>query len=213
MSDYITEDGVEIKFGKDKVWWVTDINDAKWDENGQLKGNKHTGVWRIRFPELLDSSYGVMVKYHIDPNGKLMDDYYKVFYHRENADRFILNQHNIKKLLNYKNKIMKPTINIEAYFEAKEKGNTDIIETTVGTIESAEFLPKNKKMIKMMVRFSDSDLRSVISNIGGRLPDISVLKGKQMPFVTNLEPAIVSKHESQAMIVVEEENGELIIPQ
>ncbi len=67
-------------------------------------------------------------------------------------------------------------------------------------------------MIKMTVKFNENDTRSVISNIGGRLADISVLKGKQIPFVTNLEPAIVSKHESQGMIVLEEKDGELIIP-
>lgn len=107
---------------------------------------------------------------------------------------------------------MKPQINFETFLQAKESGNNDVIETTVGTIETVEFLPKNKKMIKMTVKFSDTDIRPVISNIGGRLADITILKGKQIPFVTNLEPAIISKHESNAMIVLEEENGELIIP-
>lgn len=206
--DYITEDGVGIKFGVDKVWWVTDINDAEWDNNGNMLPNRHTGIWRIR-PEFSDNH--CVVRYHIDSDGSLMGNYWKVFFHKENADRFVLNQFKNKDLLNIKRK-MKPLINIDAYYEAKEKGNTDIIETTVGTVEHVEFLPKNKKMIKMTVKFNENDTRSVISNIGGRLADISVLKGKQIPFVTNLEPAIVSKHESQGMIVLEEKDGELIIP-
>lgn len=107
---------------------------------------------------------------------------------------------------------MKPQINFETFLQAKENGKNELIETTIGTIEEVEFLPKNKKMIKMTVKFNENDIRPVISNIGGRLIDISVLKGKQIPFVTNLEPAIISKHESKAMIVLEEKDGELIIP-
>ena len=99
---------------------------------------------------------------------------------------------------------MKAQINYDTYMQAQESGNTDIIETTVGNIVDVAFLPKNKKMIKMTVKFSDTDTRDVISNIGGRLADINVLKGKNMPFITNLEPSIISKHESQAMIVVDE---------
>lgn len=107
---------------------------------------------------------------------------------------------------------MKPKLSFEDFLSAKENGKNELIETTMGLIQEVEFLPKNKKMIKMTVKFNDNDIRPVVSNIGGRLPDISVLRGKEMPFVTNLEPAVISKHESLAMIVVEEKDGELIIP-
>ncbi len=107
---------------------------------------------------------------------------------------------------------MKQQINFDAFLQAQQEGNTDIIETTLGTIQEVEFLPKNKKMIKMVVKFNETDVRDVISNIGGKLPDISILKGKELPFITNLEPAIISKHESRAMIVLEEKDGNLIIP-
>jgi tRNA-binding EMAP/Myf-like protein len=107
---------------------------------------------------------------------------------------------------------MKPQINFEQFLQAKESGNESIIEKTIGNIVEVEFLPKNKKMIKMTVRFGETDIRPVISNIGGRLEDINVLKGLDIPFITNLEPAIISKHESLAMIDLEEVDGKLIIP-
>ena len=96
-----------------------------------------------------------------------------------------------------------------AEFLDAQQNNPGLLETKVGNIISAEFLPKNKKMIKMMVKFDENDTRSVISNIGGELGDISVLNGINMPFITNLEPAIISKHESQAMIVVDKIDGKL----
>ena len=95
--------------------------------------------------------------------------------------------------------------------DAKEN-HPDLIETTTGNIVDVEFLPKNKKMIKITVKFGENDTRTVISNIGGKMDDINVLKGKNIPFITNLEPAIVSKHESQAMIVVEEIDGKIVLP-
>ena len=99
-------------------------------------------------------------------------------------------------------------LNFNEFLDA-ERNNPELIEKRVGNIVDVEFLPKNKKMIKMTVKFDENDTRSVISNIGGRLEDINVLKGINMPFITNLEPAIVSKHESQAMIVVTEVDGKL----
>jgi len=107
---------------------------------------------------------------------------------------------------------MKPQIDYQTWHDAMESGKTDCIETTVGNIQTVEFLPKNKKMIKMVVKFSEDDTRTVISNIGDRLESISLLKGLDMPFVTNLIPTIISKHESQAMIVIEEKDGNLILP-
>jgi tRNA-binding EMAP/Myf-like protein len=208
---FITEDGYRIKFGTE-VWWITDISGARWTnkkykskfsdkKETQLKPNYHTKIWRFYHPEL-GMDKGKIIGLHVDKKG-VMSGYYKVFRYRKNAELFILNQF----ILN-----MKQKINIADYYAAKENGKNEIIEITTGLIQEVEFLPKNKKMIKMTVKFSDTDIRPVISNIGGKLADISILKGKEMPFVTNLEPAVVSKHDSLAMIVVEEKDGELIIP-
>lgn len=72
----------------------------------------------------------------------------------------------------------------------------------VGKIIEVERIPKNKKMIKMVVAFTEGN-KTVISNIGGNMEDISLLKDKCFPFITNLDPVERNGHLSEAMIVAD----------
>ena len=78
----------------------------------------------------------------------------------------------------------------------------DKVVIQVGKITEVERIPKNKKMIKMVVNFGNVN-KTVISNIGGNMEDISLLKDMCFPFITNLEPSERNGHMSEAMIVAD----------
>lgn len=83
------------------------------------------------------------------------------------------------------------------------------LEIKYGTIKEVDRI--NKKMLKLSVDFAEDSLRTVVTNIGGKVEDESHLVGFQFPFITNLAPAIISGFESQAMImIVESHVGEIV---
>ena len=89
-------------------------------------------------------------------------------------------------------------ISFEEYLEFSKDMK---IEVKIGNITEVSRIPKNKKMIKIVANFGNNDIRNIVSNIGGILPDINILIGMNFPFVTNLEPVIKNDIESQAMIL------------
>lgn len=104
---------------------------------------------------------------------------------------------------------MKDKITFAQFLEIEKQ-----LEIKIGTILEADFLPGNKKMVKMTVSFGEGDERTVITNIGNRLAiPFPMLKGAQFPFITNLMPAIINGVESSAMIMVTENSeGKVEIP-
>jgi methionyl-tRNA synthetase len=103
---------------------------------------------------------------------------------------------------------MKPEITFDEFLEAAGK-----LDIQLGTILEVEFLPKNKKMLKLRVAFGETE-RTVVTNIGDRLKDpLNELKRIQLPFIMNLPPRVVSGVESTAMIMVPEYNGEIQLTQ
>ncbi len=74
------------------------------------------------------------------------------------------------------------------------------VEIRVGKVLSAEKIPEGDKLLKLSVDFG-SETRQIMSGIAEQFPDPSVLVGKQMPFVTNLEPRTLRGYESQGMIL------------
>ena len=93
-------------------------------------------------------------------------------------------------------------INFEEYLKFVDTPLAETkIEVKTGNIVEVERIPKNKKMIKIVANFGEGDTRTIVSNIGGLMEDISVLVGTSYPFVTNLEPVVKNGLESQAMIM------------
>ena len=92
---------------------------------------------------------------------------------------------------------MKTNLTDFSIFEALDKATI-----AVGKIVEVERIPKNKKMIKMVVAFTEGN-KTVISNIGGNMEDVSLLKDKCFPFIVNLDPVERNGHMSEAMIVAE----------
>jgi len=97
---------------------------------------------------------------------------------------------------------MKQAITIDEFASAADK-----LEIKIGTITDVERIPKNKKMIKMVVNFGDDVNKTVISNIGGNMEDVNQLKGLNFPFCINLFPAERNGFISEAMILADIKDG------
>lgn len=100
---------------------------------------------------------------------------------------------------------MKQKIDFNKFLEVSKD-----LEIKIGEITSVERVPKSDKMLELEVHFGGDDIRTVLTNIGNRIDDIDALVMTQLPFITNLEPAKIMGIESQAMIMVaENEEGKI----
>jgi len=78
----------------------------------------------------------------------------------------------------------------------------------IGEILSAEKIKRTRKLIKLLVNFGN-DRRIIITGVGDQF-DPTNFVNKKMIFVTNLKPKKIAGIESQAMLLVaEEENGKV----
>lgn len=75
------------------------------------------------------------------------------------------------------------------------------VEIRAGKILKAEPISESNKLLKLEVDFGEERPRQVISGIAKYFPDATVLIGRTVGFVANLEPRIILGLESQAMIL------------
>lgn len=75
------------------------------------------------------------------------------------------------------------------------------IEVSVGTVLSAERIPETDKLLRLMVDFGEEGgPRQIVSGIAMYVPEPEWLVGKQLAFVTNLEPRTIKGVESNGML-------------
>jgi methionyl-tRNA synthetase len=75
------------------------------------------------------------------------------------------------------------------------------IEVKVGTVQSAERVPETDKLLRLVIDFAEeSGARQIISGIHEYVRDPEDLVGKQLAFVTNLEPRTIKGLESNGML-------------
>ena len=75
------------------------------------------------------------------------------------------------------------------------------IEVKVGTVKSAERVPDTDKLLKLMVDFGEeAGPRQIVSGIVKYVSDPETLVGRQLAFVTNLEPRMLRGLESNGML-------------
>jgi methionyl-tRNA synthetase len=88
------------------------------------------------------------------------------------------------------------------------------IEVKIGTVESAERIPETEKLLRLMVNFNEENLRQIVSGIAAFVPDTSSIVGRQLAFVTNLEPRTIRGFESNGMLfaVGSDESFAFLIP-
>lgn len=86
----------------------------------------------------------------------------------------------------------KPRISIDEFSK---------IEVSVGTVQSAERVPETDKLLRLMVDFGEeSGPRQIVSGISAYVSEPESLVGRQLAFVTNLEPRTIKGLESNGML-------------
>jgi methionyl-tRNA synthetase len=88
------------------------------------------------------------------------------------------------------------------------------IEVKVGTVKTAEHIPDTDKLLRLTVDFGEEAPRQIISGIAVYIPKPGILVGRQLAFVTNLEPRTIRGFESNGMLfaVGEDESFAFLTP-
>ncbi|HEX2792194.1 MAG TPA: hypothetical protein VHO23_00535 [Candidatus Paceibacterota bacterium] len=75
------------------------------------------------------------------------------------------------------------------------------IEVKVGTVLKAERVPETDKLLVCSVDFGEeSGPRTIVSGIAEYVPEPEALIGRQLAYVTNLEPRVIKGIESNGML-------------
>ncbi len=75
------------------------------------------------------------------------------------------------------------------------------IEVKVGTVLSAEQVPETDKLLRLVVDFGEeAGPRQIVSGIRAYVTEPEDLAGRQLAFVTNLEPRTIKGLESNGML-------------
>ena len=86
----------------------------------------------------------------------------------------------------------KPRISIEDFSK---------IEVKIGTVRLAERVPETNKLLRLMIDFGEeAGPRQIVSGIAAYVSDPESLVGRQLAFVTNLEPRTIRGIESNGML-------------
>ena len=107
-----------------------------------------------------------------------------------------------------------PTSTPAAATPLKEQISIDDVrklDLRVAKITHVERVPKSKKMLKLTVDLG-FEQRTILSGIGEKIADLSLLVGKEMIVVANLKPAILMGLESQGMILSAETSDGFELP-
>lgn len=75
------------------------------------------------------------------------------------------------------------------------------VEVKIGTVRSAERVPETDKLLRLTVDFGEAaGPRQIVSGIAAYVPEPETLVGRQLAFVTNLEPRTIRGLESNGML-------------
>ncbi|MDB5237090.1 MAG: putative pre6S rRNA nuclease [Parcubacteria group bacterium] len=86
----------------------------------------------------------------------------------------------------------KPKISIDEFLK---------IEVKIGTVRIAERVPETDKLLRLIVDFGEADgPRQIVSGINAYITEPEDLLGRQLAFVTNLEPRKIKGLESNGML-------------
>jgi methionine--tRNA ligase beta chain len=84
------------------------------------------------------------------------------------------------------------------------------LDIRIGKVVSAERIPDSLKLVKLMIDFG-TEQRQILAGIAEFFPDLSVLPGKEMPFIINLEPRKMRGFESQGMMLAADTAGRPVL--
>ena len=81
------------------------------------------------------------------------------------------------------------------------------LDIRVGKIVAAEKIAESEKLVKLLVDLGEEAPRQIIAGIGIAYPDASLLIGKEIPVIANLEPKTFLGHTSYGMILAADKEG------
>ncbi len=103
---------------------------------------------------------------------------------------------------------IKEEVKTEAVKEEKKEEKKSIsyddfkkVEMRVGRVVSGEIVEGADKLYRFEVDLGEEKPRQILSAIREFYPDISTIIGKNLVFVSNLEPRTIRGFESQGMVV------------
>jgi methionine--tRNA ligase beta chain len=74
------------------------------------------------------------------------------------------------------------------------------VSIKVGRVVSAERVENADKLLRLMVDLGEAEPRQIVSGIAAYVPEPQMLVGRQLSFVTNLEPRTIRGLESNGML-------------
>jgi|SRR3989344_2377508 len=84
------------------------------------------------------------------------------------------------------------------------------LEIKIGSVISAEKVEGTDKLVKLIFDIG-GEQRQILAGIAEFFPDLSLLVGRQMPVIVNLEPKMLKGHESQGMILAVDVGGKPVL--
>lgn len=84
------------------------------------------------------------------------------------------------------------------------------VEIKVGKVVSAEKIPEGDKLLKLVFDFG-GETRQIMSGIAESFPDPSVLVGKEMPVIINLEHRVLRGYDSEGMLLAVNVDGKAVL--
>ena len=89
------------------------------------------------------------------------------------------------------------------------------LDIRIGKIVAVEKIAESEKLIKLFIDLGEADpstgsgqgLRQIVAGIGLAYPDVSVLIGKEIPVIVNLEPKTFLGYTSFGMILAADKEG------
>ena len=117
-----------------------------------------------------------------------------------------------KEIADLQTKVNKPQ---KTYAPLKGKITFDDVaklDLRIGTVLEAKKVPKSKKLLELQIDLG-FEKRTVVSGIAKDYPEPSVLVGKKIILVANLEAAELMGVTSQGMIFAADNFGSLVLPE
>lgn len=74
------------------------------------------------------------------------------------------------------------------------------VEVQIGTVVLAERIVDTDKLLRLLVDFGEGEPRQIVSGIALYVSNPETLVGRQLAFVTNLEPRTIRGYESNGML-------------
>ena len=85
------------------------------------------------------------------------------------------------------------------------------LDIRIGKIVAAEKIAESEKLLKLLVDLAEAEPRQIIAGIGVAYPDLSVLIGREIPVIVNLEPKTFLGHTSFGMILAADNEGKPVL--